>query len=1017
MTSELTFRRDRAAAVVALVLALSGLFLNDTVLSQTPPAGGTQPGALKDGWDAIDQRLVFLTVQLSTVESSIDATNKALRINGYQQSVRQEAADRARAGNERMDRNGGGPVSWKEFYGKTAERFFYHPTDDNTGYLNPVPVDQRPPQFDYIYRANEQNQAAAEADVNKIGTKIDDLLSYRRHLESEQSALWARIAFRGTSSLDIDSRPMYRMDLATKATDDASKQSVAAAKAGTAFLSAVDAELTDAQKNLDGDQKGTLDHLLQTTTSERAALQEKLLQLPAIAAELSSPRSPIGQFDRAARRMEDSAQNTVDAYGLAADCDAHDDNAGKQIYRGQLQQMLLDYASTVSTADQSLTAAVADWKLTMVAGKPVAAAPSAAASSPADIPGRLEDAKAQHEKDVATARRGLLAAIDTRLNAAADAGDLPLAQSMQAAKLKAAENGTIPDDVTDPAILDAKKQMTQSIQAADGRLAAAYHQAIVDYTKARMFTEAQAVQDEMNGAGLSTAAPAGPGAALPQTRLFADRAAGEVMKLTGHVGPVTDLRLTADGRSILSCGEDGTVRLWDLSTGKEIHRFEAGDGPVLRLSEITSSGHFLAVSEHGSAVVWDMNSGEEVYRFTHEDFSSSGALSPDGKLAIITDNTHPTLVCSTVNGEAVRDFQGEGQYASAWCPNGRVFATGGWNKVVVVYNAATLKEVRRFHQQGQVYGLTFSADGRRLLSSEGEKTAHLWDLDTGREIRKIHVGVNPLRSLALSDDGSLAVVPGDDTVALVYDMATGAVRARLEGHSKRVTGVAVSGDGRLAATCSEDETIRIWKLATAVQRAVAPASDRVRGIARTVDLLALVRPSDDAVSGTWTLRSGRLLSDDGDMSRIQFPYHPPAEYDFRIQFVRNTGDGDVSQIAVKGGHAFRWAMAAFDNRVCGFETIDNVNCWDSPTSAKKDAWFANGKSYVVVVKVREQSVQATIDGEPISEWKTDDAHGAVNPFPLDDREALGVATYRSRVTFTKIEVDEISGPGEVVARK
>jgi len=826
MTSDPTFCRNRAAAVAAFILGLVGLFLNDAVLSQTAPTGGAQPAAgLKDGWDAIDQRLVFLTVQLSTVESSIDATNKALRINGYQQSVRQEAADRARAGNERMDRNGGGPVSWKEFYGKTAERFYYHPTDENTGYLNPVPIDQRPPQFDYIYRANEQNQAAAEADVNKIGTKIDDLLSYRRHLESEQSALWARIAFRGTSSLDIDSRPLYRMDLATSGADDASKQSVAAAKAGAVFLSAIDAELTDAQKNLDSDQKAVLDHLLQTTASERAALQEKLLQLPAIAAELSTQRSLIGQFDRAARRLEDSAQNIVDAYGLAADCDAHDDSAGKQIYRGQLQQMLLDYASTVSTADQSLTAAVAKWKLTMVAGKPVAAAPPPAASpGPEDIPSRLEDAKAEHEKDVATARRGLLAAIDTRLNAAADAGDLPLAQSMQAAKLKAAENGTIPDDVTDPAILDARKQMTQSIQAADGRLAAAYHEAIVDYTKARMFTEAQAVQDELNSAGLSAAAPVGPNAGVPQVRLFADRAAGEVMQLTGHVGSVTDLRFTPDGRSIVSCGNDGTVRLWDLSTGKEIRRFEAGDGPVLRLSEVTSSGRFLAVSMHDSAVVWDMNSGEEIYRFGHRDYSGSGALSPDGKFAIITDNTHPTLVCSTVNGEAVRDFKGEGQYASAWCLNGQLFATGGWNKVVVVYNARTMKEVCRFHQPGQVYGLTFSADGHRLLSSEPQNTAHLWDLQTRREIRKIHVGANPVRSLALSEDGSFAVVPGDDSVALVYDMATGAVRSRLDGHSKRVTGVALSRDERLAATCSDDETIRIWKLADPVQGVPEPIS-------------------------------------------------------------------------------------------------------------------------------------------------------------------------------------------------
>jgi len=507
MSSDLTCLGTRRVAIVVFAVALIGLFVNDPVFSQKSPAGTTQPtAALKDGWDAIDQRMVFLTVQLSTVESSIEATNKALKVNGYQQAVRQEAADRARAGNERMDRNGGGPVSWQDFYGKTAQRFFYHPADDNTGYINPVPIAQRPPQFNYIYRANEQNRAKAESDVAHIGTKIDDLLKYRRQLEAQQSALWGQIAFRGTSSLDIASRPIYRMDFATAGSDDASKQCIEAAKAGAAFLTAINSELTDAQRNLDVDERGVLDHLVQTTASARGLLQAKLLQLPALATSLSTPRSSIGQLSRAANRLEDSAQNIVDAYRLAADCDSNDDTTGKQIYRGQLQQMFLDYASTVATADQSLTAAVAEWKLTMIiASKPSAAVPPPTTMASAnDIPGRLDDAKIAHQKEMASARRGLISVIDTRLNAAADAGDLTLAQSLQAAKLNAAADGTIPDSVTDPAILAANKQMAQSIQAADGRLSAAYHEAIVGYTKARKFTEAEAVQDELASLGLAS---------------------------------------------------------------------------------------------------------------------------------------------------------------------------------------------------------------------------------------------------------------------------------------------------------------------------------------------------------------------------------------------------------------------------------------------------------------------------------------------------------------------------------
>jgi hypothetical protein len=139
------------------------------LLAQTksPTAAAPTAEMLPSGWEQIDQRLVFLTVQLSTIESSIDATNKALISNGYQKQSKEQDAEKARLKNQTMDSQGGGPVPWKDFYGKTVEAFFYHPTDDNTVHVNPAPKSQRPPQFDYIYRANLENQAKAEADAAK----------------------------------------------------------------------------------------------------------------------------------------------------------------------------------------------------------------------------------------------------------------------------------------------------------------------------------------------------------------------------------------------------------------------------------------------------------------------------------------------------------------------------------------------------------------------------------------------------------------------------------------------------------------------------------------------------------------------------------------------------------------------------------------------------------------------------------------------------------------------------------
>ncbi len=106
------------------------LSITNMAYSQATRPPATNPpavGALKDGWEEIDQRMVFLTVQLASVEASLTAVNKAITGTGYQQIVKKDTADRYRKGNELMDRNAGGPTSWKEFYGTAAEKFFYHP--------------------------------------------------------------------------------------------------------------------------------------------------------------------------------------------------------------------------------------------------------------------------------------------------------------------------------------------------------------------------------------------------------------------------------------------------------------------------------------------------------------------------------------------------------------------------------------------------------------------------------------------------------------------------------------------------------------------------------------------------------------------------------------------------------------------------------------------------------------------------------------------------------------------------
>ena len=166
--------------------------------------------------------------------------------------------------------------------------------------------------------------------------------------------------------------------------------------------------------------------------------------------------------------------------------------------------MLIDYAATVSTADQSLSGAVAAWKLAVNVAPPptVTTAPSA---TPEDISETLDQAKLDHKRQVAAAHRDLIKVIADRINAASDAGNLDLVQSLQRAQAKATADGDVPADTSDPAILAAVQKTAKAIEACDVRLVAAYRDAIVRYTRSRRLTEAKDVQTELKASGLAGA--------------------------------------------------------------------------------------------------------------------------------------------------------------------------------------------------------------------------------------------------------------------------------------------------------------------------------------------------------------------------------------------------------------------------------------------------------------------------------------------------------------------------------
>jgi serine/threonine protein kinase len=86
--------------------------------------------------------------------------------------------------------------------------------------------------------------------------------------------------------------------------------------------------------------------------------------------------------------------------------------------------------------------------------------------------------------------------------------------------------------------------------------------------------------------------------AMPELKPYAvpEGAAGEVARLDGHAGSVFALQLLGDQNRVLSGGVDGTLRLWDLSTQKQIYSVEAGLDQLSRLQISADETQALVLS-------------------------------------------------------------------------------------------------------------------------------------------------------------------------------------------------------------------------------------------------------------------------------------------------------------------------------------------------------------------------------------------------------------------------------------
>lgn len=170
----------------------------------------------------------------------------------------------------------------------------------------------------------------------------------------------------------------------------------------------------------------------------------------------------------------------------------------------------------------------------------------------------------------------------------------------------------------------------------------------------------------------------------------------------------------------------------------------------------------------------------------------------------------------------------------AFSPDGRIVASGGTDRVTILWNPATGDVLRRLTgHPDSVSSVAFSPDGKTLACGGGE--VRLWDVRTGR-VRRVLAGEDAGGwGLAFTPDWRRIGASGRNGEVRLWDVNTGKPRLRLARRGERIT---FSPDGRTAASAWENgvnvwdsrtgRLLRTWKHALPVEAlAFSPDGSRI----------------------------------------------------------------------------------------------------------------------------------------------------------------------------------------------
>ncbi len=254
--------------------------------------------------------------------------------------------------------------------------------------------------------------------------------------------------------------------------------------------------------------------------------------------------------------------------------------------------------------------------------------------------------------------------------------------------------------------------------------------------------------------------------------------------LEGHKDEVTALIYSPNGKYIISGSRDETVKMWDVSTRKNLKTFIGHKGTINSLSYSYDGKYIASGSEDKTINIWDVKTGKLFKSLIgHESEVVAVEFNPvKNELASLSVDNQ-VIIWDVKTGKKLLKLEGEkGVITSiSYSPNGKELASAGINEPIKIWNIelGILKKIKTIGKDFQGSYIDYNQNGTNIVIGNS-KIIRIIDVSNGKELKKFDKMDSSIVNVSYSPKNEYLLI-GTGTTVQIINLKSGVEVTRLIG--------------------------------------------------------------------------------------------------------------------------------------------------------------------------------------------------------------------------------------------